>query len=131
MEVISITEESDIVLARRLARNQADALGFSTVNKTRIATAVSELARNVYVHGGGGEMHIELLEDDGRSGIRCIFLDQGPGIEDIERATGEGFSTGGTLGHGLPGSRRLMDDLQITSAPGQGTRVEVTKWTRR
>jgi len=131
MEVVAITIESDIVVARRTARKQAEAMGFSTVNKTRIATAVSELARNVYVHGGGGEMRVDAIRDEEKEGIRCVFVDRGPGIADVALATGEGYSTGGTLGQGLPGARRLMDELNIESAPDEGTMVEVIKWKRR
>lgn len=128
MDGIIIQTEEDIVAARTAARDHATALGFSIVDKTRIATTVSELARNTLVHGGGGEMQIERTEDCGREGLRCIFIDEGPGIVDIERAMGEGFSSANSLGQGLPGARRLSDDFCIVSAAGEGTRVEVTKW---
>lgn len=128
METIKIQTEADIVIARNIARELAGTLGFSVVDKTRIATAVSELARNTLTHGGGGEMQIETDTHNSAMGIRCVFTDQGPGIPDIERAMDRGFSSGTTLGHGLPGAQRLCDDFEITSTLGQGTRVEIAKW---
>lgn len=128
MEIFEIRSEEDIVRARMAARTTAEKLGFSIVNKTRIATAVSELARNVYNHGGGGRMEIEDIREGKKAGIRCIFTDQGQGIPDIEQAMGDGFSTGNGLGQGLPGSKRLMDNLKVESQIGKGTRVEIVKW---
>jgi serine/threonine-protein kinase RsbT len=128
METIEIRNNEDIVRARQAARMTAEKLGFSVVNKTRIATAVSELARNVFIHGGGGRMEIEKIKKSGKSGIRCTFIDEGPGIPNVEEAMRHGFSTRNGLGHGLPGSKRLMDDFRIESEVGKGTRVEVTKW---
>ena len=128
MEVFESRSDEDIVRARQAARTTAEKLGFSIVNKTRIATAVSELARNVYNHGGGGRMEIEKIREGKKSGIRCIFIDQGQGIPDIEQAMGDGYSTGNGLGQGLPGSKRLMDNLKVESQIGKGTRVEIVKW---
>ena len=128
METVEINNEQHIVQARQLARSIAEKLGFRLVDKTRLVTAVSELARNVYVHGGGGRMEIEEIYKDGRIGIRCVFIDKGPGIPNIELAMQDGFTTGKGLGQGLPGSNRLMDYLQIESEPGKGTRVETIKW---
>lgn len=128
VEMIEIVAEADIVRARQAARQLAEKLGFSLVDKTRIATAVSELARNVYTHGGGGRLELEEVTGGGRTGVRCVFIDQGPGIPDIEAAITPGFSTGNGLGQGLPGSKRLMDDFKITSEVGRGTQVEVVKW---
>ncbi len=128
MEVIEITNEQHIVQARQIARRAAEKLGFRLVDKTRIATAISELARNVYVHGGGGLMEIEEIHQGERIGIRFIFIDEGPGIANVEQAMQDGFSTGKGLGQGLPGSKRLMDDLQIESKVGKGTKVETIKW---
>jgi serine/threonine-protein kinase RsbT len=128
MEKIDILSEQDIVLARTAARELAGSKGFSIMSKTRIATAVSELARNVYLHGGGGRMEYEVVNKNGRYGIRCEFIDEGPGISDIENAMEEGFSTSSTLGHGLPGARRLVDEFEITSTGDNGTRVEIIKW---
>ena len=128
MDRIDIESEKDIVVARTAARNLAGDLGFSVMNKTRIATAVSELARNVLVHGGGGYMEMEAVSNSPKTGVRCVFVDHGPGIGDIQQALSDGFSTGNSLGQGLPGAKRLVDDLQITSELGQGTRVEMVKW---
>ena len=128
METVEIINEQHIVLARQLARRIAEKLGFSLVDKTRVATAVSELARNVYVHGAGGRMEIEEIHQGGKIGIRCIFIDEGPGIANVEQAMQDGFSTSNGLGQGLPGSRRLMDYFQIESELGKGTKVETIKW---
>jgi serine/threonine-protein kinase RsbT len=128
MEVIEIHNEEHIVLARQLARRVAEKLGFRLVDKTRVATAVSELARNVYVHGGGGCMEIEEIRQGERIGIRFIFIDEGPGMPNVEQAMQDGFSTNKGLGQGLPGSKRLMDYLQIESELGKGTKVETIKW---
>ena len=98
------------------------------MDKTRIATAVSELARNALIHGGGGRMEMCRRENGEGDGIHFVFVDSGNGIADIERALDEGFTTSGGLDQGLPGSKRLMDELTIESRPGHGTRVEVTKW---
>ena len=128
MEVIEIHNEEHIYVARQFARKVAEKLGFSLVDKTRVATAVSELARNVYVHGGGGLMEIEEIHQDERIGIRFIFIDEGPGIANVEQAMQDGFSTSKGLGQGLPGSKRLMDYLQIESELSKGTKVETIKW---
>ncbi len=128
MKVIEIHDEEHIVVARQTARRAAEKLGFSLVDKTRVATAVSELARNVYVHGSGGRMEIEELHQGERIGIRFIFIDEGPGIANVEQAMQDGFTTSKGLGQGLPGSKRLMDYLQIESKPGKGTKVETIKW---
>ena len=125
---IDIRSEDDIVVARTAARDLAGQLDFSLIDKTRIATAVSELARNTLVHGGGGRMEMRRRVNGASDGILCVFVDEGKGIADIEQALGDGFTTNGGLGHGLPGSRRLMDEMTIESEPGKGTRVEVTKW---
>ena len=127
---IAIQGESDIVAARRTVREAAARLGFGVTDVTRIVTAASELARNVYKYAGEGLMRWRYLEDGSRSGIELQFVDQGPGIEDIGRALEEGYSTGGGLGMGLPGARRLMDEMEIQSALGQGTTVTLKKWRR-
>ena len=128
MQKIDIQSEQDIVLARTAARDLAGTKGFSIMTKTRIATAVSELARNVYLHAGGGRMEYEIVNKNGRFGIRCEFIDEGPGIPNIDHALKDGYSTTSTLGHGLPGARRLVDEFNITSEEGNGTRVEIIKW---
>ena len=128
MPKVEIRNEENIVLARHEIRNLADELGFSIINKTRLATAVSELSRNTLVHGLGGQLNFKPLREDDRVGIQCIFSDEGPGIENVDEAMQEGFSTARSLGQGLPGTRRLVDDFAITSEPGKGTTVEITKW---
>lgn len=128
MHRFEIQYESDIVATRSAARKILTELGCSVIDKTRIATAVSELARNALVHGGGGYVEMEAVEKDGVKGIRCVFVDDGPGIQDLSQAMESGFSTGGTMGSGLPGSRNLVDVFNIDSEAGQGTRVEIIKW---
>lgn len=128
MQKIEIQTEADIIHARRKARELAEELTFSVMGKTRLATAVSELARNVYHHGGGGHMLLEKVNRQGKAGIRCVFIDQGPGIPDIALAMVDGYSTGKTLGHGLPGSKRLVDEFKIESKVSQGSEVEIIKW---
>ncbi len=131
MHVVEIRNEDDIVRARNAARDFASELEFSVIDKTRIATAVSELARNTLVHGAGGQMQIAPAAHEGRRGIRCVFIDEGPGILDVEWAMGNGYSTANSLGQGLPGARRLSDGFHIESCVGRGTRVEITKWAAR
>ena len=128
MQKVEIRDEHDVVLARTAARDMAGGQGFSVMAKTRIATAVSELARNVFLHGEGGFMEYEVIRDGNKIGVRCRFVDQGPGIPHIEQAMRDGFSSIATLGHGLPGARRLVDDFRIHSEPGRGVRVEIIKW---
>lgn len=128
MQRVDIQTEHDVVLARTAAREIAGKQGFTIMSKTRIATAVSELARNVFLHGEGGYMEYEIVSDNNKIGVRCIFVDQGPGIPDIEQAMQDGFSSIATLGHGLPGARRLVDEFHITSPQGQGLKIEIVKW---
>jgi serine/threonine-protein kinase RsbT len=128
---LSIQTEGDIVSARRTVREAATRLGFGATDVTRIVTAASELARNVFKYAGEGVMRWRWLEDGGRCGIELQFEDHGPGIEDVDRAMEEGYSTGGGLGMGLPGARRLMDEMEIQSTVGLGTTVTVRKWGRR
>jgi serine/threonine-protein kinase RsbT len=127
-EVREIRGSEDVVRARQAARTLAVEAGFGLVDQTRIVTAVSELARNTLVHGGGGVATLEIVNDKERLGIRAVFRDQGPGIPDVDQAIRDGYSTGDGLGLGLGGSRRLMDDFEISSTPGQGTTVGVTRW---
>ena len=127
MDTYEIHSEDDIVLTRQAARKYADELHFSVLDKTRVATSVSELARNTLVHGGG-YMEMQRAENGSTIGIRCIFVDEGPGIPDIERAIEDGFTTDNSLGQGLPCTKRLMDDFKITSTVGERTRVEIVKW---
>ncbi len=132
-EHLSIEGEEDIVLARQAAREAARRLGFSMVDQSRIATAVSELTRNVvrYALERGGDVYLrEVRGPAGQVGLEIVVSDQGPGIPDVAAALREGYSTSRGLGLGLPGTRRLMDEMAIDSAPGRGTTVTVRKWRR-
>jgi serine/threonine-protein kinase RsbT len=122
--------EDDIVIVRRKVRSLAQARGFDTFALAALTTATSELTRNVWVHAGRGRVLIEELTDGQRFGVRLEFRDDGPGIEDIERVLAGGFSTSKTMGLGLSGSRRLVDDFSLESKPGSGTVVRLVKWTR-
>lgn len=128
MQRVEIQNEHDIVLARTAVRDIAGQEEFSIMSKTRIATAVSELARNVFLHGEGGYLEYEVIRERNKTGVRCVFIDQGPGITDIEQAMAEGFTTTATMGHGLPGTRRLVDEFNIKSEAGQGVWIEIIKW---
>ncbi|HWZ98527.1 MAG TPA: anti-sigma regulatory factor [Candidatus Dormibacteraeota bacterium] len=123
-----INSDQDIVLARQKGRSLAADAGFSAVDSTLIATAISELARNIVSYAKKGEIILQTLRESRRKGILIIASDNGPGIPDIRLALRDGFSTSGSLGLGLPGVRRLVDEFQIASAIGQGTVVKVTKW---
>ena len=127
-ETRPIRGSEDVVQARQLVRAWAVEAGFSLVDQTKIVTAASELARNTVVHGGGGMMRLEAVSRDGRRGLRLVFEDKGPGIEDVERAMRDGFTTGGGLGLGLSGAKRLSNEFEICSRVGEGTRVTVTRW---
>lgn len=127
---VKIDAESDIVLARRAVRDAATVLGFATTDTTRIVTAASELARNTFKYAGAGVMQWRILNNGQSQGIELKFKDQGPGIANIDEALSEGFSTGGGLGMGLPGAKRLMDEMEILSAAGKGTTITVRKWRR-
>lgn len=126
---IALKSERDISIARTQVRVIAAALGFRVIDQTRLATVASELSRNVVKYGGGGQLIAQpTLASDGRSGLRLIFEDKGPGIENIDAAMRDGFSTGGGLGKGLPGSKRLVDEFRIESERGRGTRVTIVRW---
>jgi serine/threonine-protein kinase RsbT len=129
-EQLPIVREDDIVLVRRRARGLAQERGFDAFAVAAITTAASELARNVWTHGKGGHAIIEVLADGDRPGIRMRFEDDGPGIADLDRALAGGYSTAKSLGLGLSGSRRLVDEFAIDTHPGDGTTVTVTKWAR-
>ena len=126
--VLPIRNPGDIVRVRQATREHAVAHGFSLVDQTKLVTAASELARNTLDYGNGGEVEIERLIDGIRKGLRLTFSDQGPGIEDLEKALTDGYSTGGGLGLGLSGARRLSNDFSIDSAPGKGTRIMIARW---
>lgn len=123
-----IASEQHIVLGRQMVRTLCQAMKLSLVDQTKMITAASELARNTLVHGGGGRMRWEMLERDGRQGLRLHFEDEGPGIADMKLAMTDGWTSGGGMGLGLPGSKRLVGDFDVQSAPGQGTRVTIAKW---
>jgi serine/threonine-protein kinase RsbT len=125
---LPITGDDDVVRARQQTRLRAVAIGLGLVDQTKLVTAASELARNTLVHGGGGTLRLETVLDGSRQGVRLTFSDRGPGIADIEAALRPGFTTREGLGLGLSGSRKLVDQFSIQSAPGAGTTVVVIKW---
>lgn len=127
-DALPIRVSEDIVKVRQAVRARAVAIGLSLVDQTKIVTAASELARNTLDHGGGGTVRFEELRDGLRRGLRLVFEDQGPGIADVEQALKDGFTTGGGLGLGLGGSKRLCNEFEIYSKPGAGTRVTITRW---
>ncbi|MEV4753564.1 ATP-binding protein [Micromonospora sp. NPDC049559] len=128
--VQQIDSDEDVVRVRQLVRTVAVAAKLSLVDQTKLVTAASELARNTLVYGGGGRVEVSTAERDRRRGIRIAFIDDGPGIADLDLALTDGYTTGGGLGLGLSGARRLVDEFDIETAVGQGTRVTVTKWSR-
>lgn len=125
---LPIRSQEDIVRVRQATREHAIAQGFSLVDQTKLVTAASELARNTLDYGNGGEVEIERVINGTRKGLRLTFKDEGPGIDDIEKALTDGFSTGGGLGLGLSGARRLSNEFSIDSAPGKGTRIMIGRW---
>jgi serine/threonine-protein kinase RsbT len=127
-ETVPVRTEADVVQVRQLVRQWAVELGFSLVEQTKLVTAASEIARNTVGYGGGGTMRIESLVEAPRRGLRLTFEDQGPGIPDVEQALKDGFTTGGGLGLGLGGARRLVSEFAIHSRPGEGTRVMLARW---
>jgi serine/threonine-protein kinase RsbT len=127
---VAIEREDDVVKARQKGRELAAALGFSTTDQTLIATAISEVARNIVSYAGRGSIALSRIERQGRPGILIVASDQGPGIPDVELALRDGYSTGNSLGVGLPGARRLVDELELVSNVGVGTTVTLRKWLR-
>jgi serine/threonine-protein kinase RsbT len=123
-----IRSQDDVVLARQRVRQWARELGLSLVGQTKLVTAASELGRNTLVYGGGGTLRLEVVLLDNRHGLRLVFSDEGPGIADVEQALRDGYSTGRGLGLGLGGSRRLVDQFEIESSAGGGTRVTIVQW---
>lgn len=126
-----IQSEGDIVMARKAVRDAATALGFGLTDVTRIVTAASELTRNIYQYAKSGTMRWRSLNLGGCVGLELVFEDHGPGIPDITRAMEPGFSTGRGLGMGLPGAKRLMDEMSIQSEVGKGTTVQIRKWLKK
>jgi len=125
---LELRSQDDVVVVRQAVRTAAISVGFNLVDQTKIVTAASELARNTLVYGGGGRARIEALNSSTRRGLRLTFEDQGPGIGNIELALQDGYSTGSGLGLGLGGAKRLSNEFEIHSRPGEGTRVSITKW---
>jgi len=121
--------EQDVVLARQLARKLATECGMRLIDLTKLVTAVSELARNTMVYGGGGDMDWQILDDNHKVGLRLTFRDEGPGIPDIKLAMTDGWTSGSGLGLGLTGAKRLVDEFELDTAPGKGTRITITRWT--
>lgn len=125
---LPLRNEHDIVLARQSVRRMSQELGFSLVDQTKMVTAASELARNTLIYGGGGTLEWEVLKDGTKRGLKLLFQDQGPGIPNIELAMTDGWTSGTGLGLGLTGARRLVNEFDIESTVGQGTRVTITRW---
>ena len=128
--VLAIGADGDVVRVRQAMRSAAIAASLSLVDQTKVITAASELARNTLIHGGGGEATIEVVKSPRRTGVRATFSDSGTGISDVSLALTDGYTTAGGLGLGLSGSRRLVDEFDILTEPGNGTRVTITKWAR-
>ena len=128
-ETFELAVSEDVVRVRQQARLWAVQIGFSLVDQTKIVTAASELGRNTVEHGKGGSARLRWIVNGARQGLRLDFVDDGPGIVDMELALRDGYTTGNGLGLGLSGSRRLMNEFEIESAPGKGTRVTVVRWT--
>lgn len=127
---VDIYTEWDIVAARQLGRNEAKKIGFGIVDQARITTAISELARNIYLYAGTGRIEIEQVSDNGVKGLIIIARDNGPGIPDVRKVMEDGFTTSGGLGAGMPGVRRLMDAFSLETEVGVGTTITITKWVR-
>ena len=129
--IVKIKSDTDILIARQAVREAAQQIGFGIIDETRLVTAVSELGRNALNYGGGGQVAVRVLREPLRTGIEIVCEDQGPGIADPQKALAGGWSTGGGLGRGLSGTKALMDEFELSTAPGAGTRVIVRKWKRK
>jgi serine/threonine-protein kinase RsbT len=127
-EVMPVQSSQDVMLVRQAARAWAAAQGLGLVDQTKLVTAASELARNTLEYGGGGTVRLEALQEGARRGLRLTFEDRGPGIPDVALALTDGYTTGGGMGLGLGGSRRLVNEFDLWSEPGRGTRVMITRW---
>jgi serine/threonine-protein kinase RsbT len=128
LDDLELRSGEDVVRLRKTVRERATASGFSLVEQTKIVTAASELGRNTIQYGGGGRASVFAVVNGSRRGLRLEFVDQGPGIADIQQALQDGFTTGGGLGLGLSGAKRLSDEFEIDSQPGKGTRVAIVRW---
>ncbi|GAA0525056.1 anti-sigma regulatory factor [Paractinoplanes ferrugineus] len=129
-ERLAINSDQDVVRVRQLVRTVAVAVKLSLVDQTKLVTAASELARNTFVYGGGGSAEVTRVDNGRRQGIRIVFADEGPGIADLDLALTDGYTTGGGMGLGLSGARRLVDEFAIDTEVGRGTTITVTKWCR-
>jgi len=127
-EVVMVQKEQDVVPLRNRVKDYAVTVGMSILNQTKVITATSELVRNLLKYGGGGKVVIELVTSGRDQGVRVSFIDKGPGIADLSLAMKDGYSTGKSLGLGLPGTKRLVNEFNIQSEPGNGTTVTITKW---
>ncbi|MFZ3282600.1 anti-sigma regulatory factor [Pseudomonas sp.] len=121
--------EQDVVLARQTARKLASECGMRLIDLTKMVTAVSELARNTMVYGGGGDMDWQILDEDHKVGLRLTFRDEGPGIPDLKLAMTDGWTSGSGMGLGLTGAKRLVEEFELETEPGKGTRITITRWT--
>jgi serine/threonine-protein kinase RsbT len=130
VQVQTISNDDDVVRVRQLVRSVAVATKLSLVDQTKVVTAASELARNTLIYGGGGLAEVQAVSNSRRDGVRITFIDEGPGISDVDRAFTDGYSTGGGLGLGLSGARRLMDEFDLETKIGEGTVVTAVKWQR-
>ena len=127
-ESLPLISQQDVVSARQVIRTAAQQIGMSIVDQTKIVTAASELARNAVIYGNGGVLEWEVVSENGRRGLRLIISDRGPGIADLTLAMKDGWTSGNGLGLGLPGAKRLVNEFEIVTAPGSGTKVTVTRW---
>ena len=127
-DALTLRSEQDIVLARQAVRKLSQEMGFGIVDQTKIVTAASELARNAWLYGGGGEMRWDTLVEGGRRGLRLHFVDEGPGIPDVKMAMTDGWTSGSGMGLGLSGAKRLVNEFAIETAVGRGTTVTITRW---
>ena len=127
-EILPIRGESEVVMVRQMVRAWCVELKFGLVDQTKMVTAASELARNTLLHGGGGTVDLQVVEDGDRRGLKLMFEDKGPGIPDIQQAMKDGYTTGSGMGLGLGGSKRLVHEFEIASSVGQGTRVSIIRW---
>ncbi len=129
-DVLPVRSTEDVVRVRQEVRSRTAAVGFSLVDQTKLITAASEIARNTVIYGGGGTLRLQILQNTTRRGVRLIFEDKGPGIPDIERALTDGYTSGSGLGLGLGGARRLSNEFDIASKPGEGTTITLARWKR-
>lgn len=128
VRVVPLRADEDVVRMRQAVRECLVAVGFSLIDQTKMITAASELGRNTLRYGGGGEVHIEKVAGDSRRGVTLSFIDHGPGIADVDLALTDGYTTGNGMGLGLSGARRLADEFELSTAPGAGTTVRISKW---